>query len=317
MDDRFRQYLIGLSECLKRISDLVAECKTLAGIDAKISLKALGLSLSGGDEKESQVLLKEGIGSEYPQLTESTYVASDTFGAIAAALPDGGIVLIAGTGSNCQLINPDLSTSRCGGWGHLLGDESSAYWIAQKAIKMYFDHEDNLIPCPFDVTFVKNTIFSYFKVTERGQLLNSFYAKFDKSHIAGLCKELAMAAIKNKDKLVCHIFKEAGEILAKHIVAVGPHIDKKLLVCKGGLHIVCMGSVWKSWELLKPGFLGVLEQKGQDVGIKEISLMTLNVSGAVGAAALSAKHIDITLPIDYSSNADVFFHSEIGSSTNM
>ena len=61
----------------------------------------------------------------------------------------------------------------------------------------------------------------------------------------------------------------------------------------------------------------MMVSKGHSIGINEMSLMSLKVSGAVGAAALSAKDINITLPIDYSSTSDVFFHTTLDTSTNM
>jgi len=49
-------------------------------------------------------------------------------------------------------------------WGHLLGDEGSAYWIAQRAIKRVFDHEDNFNLSRYDLTRLNNEIKGYFKV---------------------------------------------------------------------------------------------------------------------------------------------------------
>ena len=59
----------------------------------------------------------------HPNLTSSCAVASDTVGTLLTASGTGGMVLIAGTGSNSLLVNPDGTVERCGGWGHMIGDE--------------------------------------------------------------------------------------------------------------------------------------------------------------------------------------------------
>lgn len=304
------QWLIGQEECLKRVNNMVEEAKTKAGLDSGTKLASLGLSMSGADQKEAQDQLISGMKSKYPQCSQNVYIASDTAGAIATATEKGGIVLIAGTGSNCMLITPSGESYRCGGWGHLLGDEGSAYWITQKAIKIVFDHEDNLKVSPYDITFVKEAMMKYFKISERDELLHYFYSKFEKSFIAGLCKELAQGAKDKQDKLCLDLFRQAGEILAEHILGVEPKITEELLNTPSGLQVVTVGSVWKSWDIMKDGFVKVLQDRKRNPRISKISLLDLKESAAVGAASLGARSIKHNLPINYSQNAAVYFQAE-------
>ncbi|HXG46398.1 MAG TPA: BadF/BadG/BcrA/BcrD ATPase family protein [Methylomirabilota bacterium] len=52
-----------------------------------------------------------------------------------ALLGRPGVIVISGTGSMVRAENEAGQVFRAGGWGHLVGDEGSAYWIAREAIR--------------------------------------------------------------------------------------------------------------------------------------------------------------------------------------
>ena len=114
-----------------------------------------------------------------------------------------------------------------------------------------------------------------------------------------------------------------------------------------GLPILCVGSVWKSWELLKPGqcprgltssheklscchddlslpvslwpgFTEVLVKLASSDHFKGrfhgYSLLSLQQSSALGGASLGAQSLGATLTMDYAANAHVFYRHTFSSS---
>src|SRR5438132_2594464 len=62
-------------------------------------------------------------------------VVNDALIALVAGAQDApGIVIIAGTGSIVYGRNAAGEAARAGGWGHMIGDEGSGYWIGREAL---------------------------------------------------------------------------------------------------------------------------------------------------------------------------------------
>uniref|UniRef100_A0A8C5WFC1 N-acetyl-D-glucosamine kinase n=1 Tax=Leptobrachium leishanense TaxID=445787 RepID=A0A8C5WFC1_9ANUR len=184
-------WLVGVDKCLETINLMTTEAKKKAGLDPERPLKSLGMTLSGGEQKEALNHMIKEMKIRFPQLSDNYHISNDTLGAMATATKHGGVVLISGTGSNCKLVNPDGLVVGCGGWGHLMGDEGSAYWMSHLAVKTVFDAIDNLVDPPASIDYVKEAMFSYFEVSNRLGILTHLYRNFEKSKIAGFCVKLS------------------------------------------------------------------------------------------------------------------------------
>ncbi|KAL6445832.1 hypothetical protein ACFW04_000920 [Cataglyphis niger] len=297
-------WTIGIDEAAARLSAMIEKGKQDLDIPKSVPLDCVGLSLSGCEEETTNGQLVKTLLQKYPNSAKDYVVSSDTLGSLRTGLQSGGIVLIAGTGSNALLLNPDGVTHGCGGWGHMMGDEGGAYWIAHRACKYVFDDMDGFVEAPEPISYVWPAMRSYFNVIDRNSILPYLYANFDKSIIAGFAKEVATGCEKG-DPLCLKIFEEAGCFLAKHVIALSKKAHNDLKLAHGGLKVICVGSVWESWKFMKNGFVNEIHDTRI---VDELSLLRLLTTSALGACYLAAEKINVPFVKPYESNVEIFFH---------
>src|SRR3954463_4495906 len=90
---------------------------------------------------------------------------------VAGARDDPAIVLIAGTGSIAYGRNGSGEAARAGGWGHMIGDEGSGYWIGREALAAVMRGADGRGP----ETALATEILAHFNVSDVSRLPRIVY----------------------------------------------------------------------------------------------------------------------------------------------
>jgi len=160
-------------------------------------------------------------------------VISDAELALYAAHGESdGLLIIAGTGS-IGYRKSGSTLYRAGGWGHLLGDEGSAWAIARAAICAVLQATDRGLPAPEPLW---HAIAAQLQIGTPQALLSYVYSH-PKADVAALCQAVTQCA-DGGDQLALRILHQAGEALAnlaQELVSRAP--------CQEQLPLAISGSV--------------------------------------------------------------------------
>lgn len=181
-------------------------------------------------------------------------VGHDAPAALAGAMAGGGpgTVVIAGTGAVAYGENSRGENARAGGWGHLFGDEGSAYWIAKEGVRRAMMSEDGLIK----PTNMRESALTHFRKTSLRALALSFYGEeISRDQLATFAETVHAAALAS-DTAAHNIISEAGRSLA----ALAGVVIGKLYSDSESAPVACVGGVFRG-ELARRSFAAALAEK--------------------------------------------------------
>ena len=209
-----------------------------------------------------------------------TLVVNDALLALVAGAGDSpGIVVISGTGSIAYGRNARDEAARAGGWGHVLADEGSGYWIGRRALQAVARAADGRGPA----TRLSAKVFAHFGVSELSDLLYEVYERpLRHSALARLARTVQEACDEG-DEAAGRILEQAADELA----TAARSVAERLKLQQEAFDLVFAGGVFQA----VPWLAGELEHRLAAIAprARVVRLAVEPAAGAVRLALAEAK----------------------------
>lgn len=203
---------------------------------------AICLGIAGVDRPDDATIIRgimRRIGHKAPVL-----VVNDALIALVAGAGDGaGIVLISGTGSICYGRNDKGEAARAGGWGYILGDEGSGWWIGRRALAAVMRHTDGRGPA----TELTARVLDHFHMTTISELVHQVYYRDTRRRAVTGVAGLVQSAANEGDVVARQILTEAAE----ELVIAAASVAQKLEMRGQAFPLVLAGSLFKALPTLR------------------------------------------------------------------
>jgi N-acetylglucosamine kinase-like BadF-type ATPase len=208
-----------------------------------------------------------------------TLVVNDALIALVAGVGDEpGVVLIAGTGSIAYGVNDAGYASRAGGWGFVLGDEGSGYWIGRQALAAVVREADGRGPR----TLLTSLVLEHFALTRVDGLVRAVYDNGLKRHAVAALGGVVERARAAGDVSAAEILHKAGEELAGAAASVITRLEMR----GHSFATVLAGGMFK----VIPWLAGDVTRRLAEVAPRT-TVMRLTVEPAMGAVHLAVREL--------------------------
>jgi N-acetylglucosamine kinase-like BadF-type ATPase len=273
---------LGAQTASERLTAYITELLSdFGGQNAEVD--ALFAGLSGGGNADSAGLISTVLKNAFPNIA-SVRTAGDTLSALYAGVgTEDGMVVIAGTGSSCY-VRHNGQYSLVGGWGHLIDDAGSGFWLGKEALNAALREEDGR---------GERTVLTPMVNEKLGKDVRTCIAELyagGKPMIASFAPLLLKAAGYG-DRIAKEILYRAADELALLIRAGARLIDKK--PCR----VALAGSLWNS-ELLFWEVSMLLN--------KDYELLPFDIPPVLGSAVAAAEDAHVTVSPSFRSR---LFHA--------
>lgn len=248
--------------------------QVIDALDPPAPVDAVCLGIAGADRPAHRELVREMLARL--GFRRRVRVVHDAVVALAAGAPDGiGLVIVAGTGSVAYGADPQGQTARSGGWGWLLGDEASAFWLGHAAVRQGIRGADGRGP---ETTLFERICRRVGAETPQG-LADWFYAqdrpRAGVAELAGLVEEAAVAG----DAAASDLLDQAADHLARAARAVA-----RRLRFPGPYPLILAGGTFRACPGLEARLAGRLE-------LPDARIERLAVEPARGAVTLALQEL--------------------------
>lgn len=238
-------HVIGLDQLKILFAKVLDHLRNRHRISAE-SIQSIAFCGAGIDATEDQIVVRRAIIEA--GFVHQVTVLNDGVGAVAGANGCAeGAVLISGTGSIALGVKKGVCY-RVGGWGHIIDDEGSGYWIAKEGLAAVFKAYDGR----GRQTKLTELILNHFGLTQVEELIGFIYSdQTQKQHIADLAPYVLESAV---DDPVCEAIVKQS---AQSLLAMGLTLMQQMGVSK--LVIKLSGSVLLKSDAVRRQLMGFTE----------------------------------------------------------